>query len=353
MAEKSVLDEVPEGGTVNLQTFAVTKTDASGRFEIKLPKALDSRYVGDDGSVDLRILASDRKNSVMWQYTATRPKKTTATKSDKAIWSTAKSDAAKQSQPADLRFDLSPTSPQAFDAHDDPAGWVTDNSAKLTKDAAASARSTVLLPHSAANLGASNTAAPCGQAKGTLYTQNPERFAVVSTWSGAKGTVYQSQSVSHTLGLGIQVDGPSGAWKPNGTASINLTKGAGAQLPGVVDATVGNEVNYRLWIGTGDCAKISEIRPESTYAFLSIAERHGHVAYTHCSTAFHGATYWKDSGKNLTYGAGVALGWMNVSAQSGWNGNTKIEWVVTQDSKLCGSASTGWASSPDMSADKL
>lgn len=351
--KKADLDKVPEGGRVNLKTVVVTKTDSGGHFRFRLPDGLDSRYVGDDGSVDLRVVASDSKNAVMWQYTATRGKSPSVARSGHRVWSTAKSDAGGEARPADLRFDLTPSSPQAYDANDDPAEWVTDDGARLTRSAASDARSTVLLPSSSVRSSASG-AGPltCGETKGTLYTGNPELFAVVSAWSGAKGTVYQSQSVSHTLGLGIQVDGPTGEWTQNGTASLTLTQGAGAQLPGVADASVGNQVNYRLWYGTGDCFKISETRPESTYAFLSIAEYHAHVSYTaSCSTAFHGGTYWKDSGKNVTFGAGIDVGWMSLSAQSGWTGDTKIEWVITQDSKLCGSTSQGWASSPEMSSD--
>ncbi|MGI5227124.1 hypothetical protein [Actinoallomurus sp. CA-142502] len=348
---RSELDKIiHEGGKVALPTVAVTRTDTSGHFSFRLPDGIDSRYVGDDGKVDLRIVASDSKNAVTWQYTATHGASSSAARSGHRVWSTAKSDAGGDARPADLRFDLSPSSPQAYDATDDPAEWVTNSGTKLTRSAASHARSTVLLPHTSVRSSTSN-AEPCVLEPSTLYTQNPERFAVVSAWSGAKGTVYQSQSVSHTLGIGIQVDGQSGAWTQNGTESINLTQGSGATLPGVADATVGNEVNYRYYRGTLNCVNTSYVEPESTYAFLSIAERHAHVSYTACAAAFHGATYWKDTAKNVTYGAGLELGWMSLSAQSGWTSDTKIEWVITQDSKLCGSTSSGWASSPEMNSD--
>jgi hypothetical protein len=59
---------------------------------------------------------------------------------------------------------------------------------------------------------------------------------------------------------------------------------------------------------------------------------------------------WKLKARNVTYSGGVDAGPINVSAQSGWNVETKIGWEMTKRTKICGSSSDGWVQSASIDA---
>lgn len=126
----------------------------------------------------------------------------------------------------------------------------------------------------------------------------------------------------------------------SGTSTISLN--ASASRGGVIDATAWNKSNYREYIYS--CRPGYELRPISVNSLLFQWTFWPHEIYATCTT-YTGGTYTKGNGTNVTYSTGVNLGSGSVSAQSGWNSDTKVSWTVTKKTKLCGSSSVGWVSS--------
>jgi hypothetical protein len=157
--------------------------------------------------------------------------------------------------------------------------------------------------------------------------------------------------VDHTLGVGYGVSGGNGGWSQSGTKAISLA--AGAERGGVADATVWNKINYRDlgWTNLPECHNMAIRRlPISVHSLLTNFTYARHVNFAYCTPNYTGGTYWKIRGRNVTYGGGVDIGPINVSAQSGYNRESKIAWTVTRRTSICGSTPEGWAESPQASA---
>jgi hypothetical protein len=159
---------------------------------------------------------------------------------------------------------------------------------------------------------------------GWHYGRN-EAFLNAWGWSGALATVSQVNGVDHTLGVGVSHNGPHGSFSPSGTNSISLA--AGGERGGVADATVWNRVNYRDMRWT--CNATVERRPINVYGVLTNFTYKPHVSFGNC-VVYTGGTYWKSRGRNVSYGAGTDMGPISVSAQSGYNSESKLAWTVTR-----------------------
>jgi len=174
-----------------------------------------------------------------------------------------------------------------------------------------------------------------------------ERYAALYAWSGAHGSIKESNGAAHTLGVGYQVG--SGGWSQNGTAGLSESSGSGASRSGVIDAWVHNRVNYRAYSVTCQGSTFHTRKAMSTYALLSSYTYAPHVTWGSC-TRYTGGTYWKARGTNATIGGGVNLGFVSLTAQAGWNTDTEIAWTVTRGTKICGSSSAGWSASSQAEA---
>jgi hypothetical protein len=173
-----------------------------------------------------------------------------------------------------------------------------------------------------------------------------EHFATIYGWSGATGTMDFDTGSNHALGIGV---GSGTSWRQSGTASIGTS--SGATVGNIADANVVNKVNYRDYYSS--CSANTTRKPVSFYALLPSGSftRASDVNYTTgCSYYYPGGLTWKSNVSNYTYSGGVDIGPVNVSAQSGWNTATKMTYNVTSRSKICGSTSAGWLSSPGASS---
>ncbi|WP_353510926.1 hypothetical protein [Intrasporangium sp.] len=164
-------------------------------------------------------------------------------------------------------------------------------------------------------------------------------------WSGALATVIQKNGNDHTLGIGFSSTGSNSGFKQSGTQSTNMAPSASRS--GVADTYVWNKVNYRDYYSS--CSPSVTRKPYSVNALLSNFTYTPHVTWSTCTT-YRGGTYTKYQGTNVTYGAGLDIGPINVSAQSGWKSNTEIAWTVTKRTTLCANSASGWVSSSLASA---
>jgi len=180
----------------------------------------------------------------------------------------------------------------------------------------------------------------CVTSASTIHYGLPEYFMQAYAWSGAYATVVQKYGNDHTLGIAYSATGSDASFKQSGSISTNMA--ASASRSGVADAYVWNKVNYRDYVSS--CSASKTRKPYSVNALLTNFTYSAHPSWSTCQT-YSGGTYTKSQGTNVTYSAGMDIGPINVSAQSGWNSNTEITWTVTSRTKLCGNSSAGWVSS--------
>jgi hypothetical protein len=327
-----------DGDVASTRIVARRKTDRDGRFEIPLdPTELAAEQVGADGRVNMGLVVADEDREVRWNFTATRGG--SGATAAGTVWSVMAADLAEHPRHADGRIDLG-SQPTANESADPPGQWFSEDGASLSStsprpDAAAvGPRSDLFSP-----------AAPCVAQWGDWHYGRNEAFLNVWAWSGALATVSHVNGVDHTLGVGVSHNGSHGSFRQSGTGSISLA--AGGERGGAADATVWNRINYRDLRWT--CSATVERRPINVYGVLTNFTYKPHVSFGAC-TPYTGGIYWKTRGRNVTYGAGMDMGPISVSAQSGHNSESKTAWTVRRRTKLCGSTAVGWASAPQASA---
>ena len=348
---QSELQKLSKGDIVATLPIAATKTTADGRFSLRIdPDTLPLAYRGSDGRTDIQLIAADSTSELEWNFTAFH-NGDAASAARGATWST--NAPGKVSGVTELTMDLA-TADVQDSSH--PASELRDqNDQRLAGASLARSQRGLLRPRNRdvddalyrlraadGNVAMSPAVLPqdiCQNTVGSTYSGLSEYFLKAYAWSGALATVSQSYGVDHTLGIGVRSNS-SGAWSTSGTSTISLN--ASGSRGGVADATVYNRVNYRDYSNT--CWASTQRKPIGVYSLLSSFTYAPHVTWSAC-TIYTGGTYTKTAGTNSTYGSGVNLGPIGVSAQSGFNSESKIAWTVTARTKLCGSSSLGWVSS--------
>jgi len=323
-----ILATLPAGAAVATLPVATVNSDSTGRFSIQ-PTAVPADYRDPEGTTNYELSVADGTRSVLWNLSLTFTNGATGGR-----WTTAGEPSASQGPGTSLRFDLGVHSgvgidlPSAMTSQTAPADDVVQTGFTAVP--------------------AQSVAPACcvcvWAATNNWYYNRPEKFMAAYAWSGAKVTVTQVNGTDHQLGIGYQVSG--GNWSQSGTMNLDESSGGGAEVAGFINKYIYNAVNYRDWVNS--CGA-TQRRPASTYAFISSTTSASHPTWSYCTTYTSG-TFWKTSGTNVTYSAGVNIIVLSVSAQSGWNTSTKEAWVVTSATKLCGSTSQGWVSSPQAEA---
>lgn len=345
------------------------RTGSDGRFGVPLdPGALPAQYVGPRGQVDLQVVAADATTQVDWFMSAVRAERASLPVGvpRRVGWTTQTALRADSTGPEQVTLDLGAGT---ADTVSDPVarqvgpdghalGTVQQSagaagSDPVPKTLAVSPRNAAVLARPLATTVAGRGSVPALPAE---VCQNyvlrdvrnrPEVFARVFAWKGAKGIVDLNDDSDHQLGVAVA---SSGKWSSSGTKKISTS--AGATVKNVVDAQALNKVNYRDYGNT--CYPSTSVwrRPLSFYALIPGREFRyaGHVKYKYCNPYAPGQSLWKKHGRNTTYSAGVDAGPINVSAQSGWNTETKISWDITKNTQICGSSSKGWVQSASLDA---
>ena len=172
-----------------------------------------------------------------------------------------------------------------------------------------------------------------------------EVFARLIADDYAPASMFQSVGTDHSLGIAVK-GGMSPSWTAGGTVKRALA-GEGADPFFVGSYTVWNRVNYRDFLDLCDGTWYRQ--PNGTYDILARYLNTGTPNWPYCAHKTQLGTYSKYDGKNATYSGGVDVGPIAVSAQSGWNQETKITWKVvnSRGTLLCGSEPLGWVSAKE------
>lgn len=253
----------------------------------------------------------------------------------------------------DLRVDLG-SDPGAMDSSNPPSQWATVEPGRLTpSELLKTPKSAVTQPVQTAMSAVSDAATVPMVGCSGYWTENwkygvSEAFANTWSWTGALVTFYESISTSHTLGIVAQ--STSGSLTQGGTMNFSISGGSARTAPGLWDNQVNNQVNYRQQFLS--CVPGWTWYPVSTASLLYpiLGWSHSlHPIWTTCAVYANG-TAEKSSGTNVTMGTGVSFPGLSVSAQSGWTTSVKETLNFAQNSRLCGSTSQGWVTSPQVEA---
>ena len=338
------LAQLGNGGRVDMSLIQSGSLSGGG-FSVRMdPAHMPQGVIAGNGHVDLRVVVTDGDREAAWD---------TSVSSQNGRWNTTRAHTARLTGVDQVTLNLaSETAELASDPRDKQIGQGATSVGAARKAGGQLKGSEKTLTVKRAGSGYFRRSgivnAPtetCVTSAGTWHYGLREHFAKVFGWSGAKGTMDFDTGSSHTLGVGV--DGGSG-FRQSGTASIATS--SGATVTGIADANVLNRVNYRDYISS--CGYTTR-KPMGFYAILPSGDftYAGDTNYTTgCSYYYPGGTPWKSSVTNYTYSAGVDIGPVNVSAQSGWNTATKMTYNVTSRSKICGSSSAGWLSSSGASS---
>jgi hypothetical protein len=339
--------KVGEKAPVLIVDYATTGPD--GRFAIALlPELVDESYRELDGSVSVQIWLVHDGREVPWNFSALPP----SVKDGSGNWST---EALRQSESKlneALQVDFEIGTRANVTQSDDPAtSWVGSDSA-FSSERSPFATIDGGVPVALAT-STCWAAVPVG---GTWLYNNRERFMAVYGWTGAMAKISQavSSSSTHTVGIGYKPN--VGSWSVNGSVTQTISTSSSQTVTGITNAFIHNSINYRRW----NCSEANdntaiigtEIRPAGFYDIFNEPHTSAlHVSYTlGCVPKSAGTSIIKTQGTNQTFSAGVTTPLMNLSARSGFNQGTRLEFNVTAPSKVCGNSSQGWlaASSIDV-----
>ncbi len=76
-----------------------------------------------------------------------------------------------------------------------------------------------------------------------------------------------------------------------------------------------------------------------------------HRSLSNCSSCYSQVVMWKHQEANVTFGSGVSLPLVNVSAQSAGNTSTKLCRDLMANGRVCGS-NVGWATAREVDTRK-
>ena len=286
-----------QGATVPMLALPGTVTNSQGIYHVQVPwDSLPAKYFDSLGGVDLTLSADNGKPAADWELPALPPTGSIqiASSSQSSHRFVSPTTAVPGKSAARIDFELG-THPKVYDARSATLKTIAKMSG-IGKDGRISI-STVPSRRSRAN----------------------------------------SDGNAHTLGIAYKAG--TGDWTQNGTNTLSESS----------STMLGNRVNLRDFeTSCGGAPAVNVRKAISTFAQLSDFKFAPHPSYpeANCSPIYHSGTFYKSSGKNSTYSAGLDAGPISVSAQAGWNSDTKLTWKVNKPSRFCGSTSSGPAASP-------
>lgn len=167
----------------------------------------------------------------------------------------------------------------------------------------------------------------------------PEHFVNVYDDGSTSAHIAEGASSTHTMGIALST---GSSWKQSGTASISRSASVKATS---ADRTHSwgywNKVNYRQFL---DSCIGTYRKPVGFYDIIS-ADIDGSVQYAFftnsCGQKAKGDTWDTGGATAATFGGGVSVAGITVSAQSGYSSDVNIHMVFLQGGSVRGSANSG------------
>lgn len=338
--ENEVLANLTTGESASMHLVGTTSTRADGSFSVPVdPADLPDWVLNDQARADLEVVVADSSRQIAFDFTVEAvPAAQRSTES--RTWTVLAGETAPGRQTApNMRFDLGHGI--AYEVANDPARWVDKRGREYGQARRNEAAQVSVDPRSrqtdqVAGGGDFTTMETCSMVAGQSHPDRPEHFLNVYAWSGAKGTVIQTTGVDHTLGVGVT---SGNGWSASGTRTVSFS--AAATQGSIVDSSVWNRVNYRDY---SDSCTSSVKRLPIGYSDL-LSNDWAQVAHTnhtaYCTIKYPDASWQTGSAENRTFGGGVDIGPINVSAQSGYDNGMDLKFTFNSKSKICGNNSQG------------
>lgn len=343
---QSVLESLGDEQKVESQVVATTQTDASGDFTVQLDSSsLPKDLVSETGQVDVDVIVADK------EHEAERSLSLLATPDG---WTSAEVVAAavETVSPVDLQFDLGTGAFQSSavsetDLAADPDLLSDEEGQALAPADAPGFDATSVVDRGRIDTllserGSQSGITPMDEcypiATSTYQSQRPESFVIAQGVLNARARVTQGSGTSHSLGVAVTF---GNGWK--GSGSTTKSTSSTASQGGIATARrYYNRVKYRYYRNSCGAAFGHYWRPYSIQELVAGYVLVSRLSYSRCNTYDAGYSWTKNSGRNTTYGTGVDLAQVNVSAQSGYNSDTSLSFgEFTGRAKLCWSSSAG------------
>lgn len=231
-----------------------------------------------------------------------------------------------------------------------PTKWLTNNGNKVSATASHQQTRTVstkvspklrLLAASVAANDDDSLGAGCYLVPLDKYYGRPEHFVNVYDDGSADAHVAQDNTATHTLGVGIH--GADGVWAPSGTASISRSAGTSA-------VSTDRQHSWGYWnkVNVQDfhniCTLKTSRKPIGFYDILS-ADIDGSVQYqfynNSCGEKAKGDTWNTEQATATTFSAGLDIGPISVSAQTGYGTDENVHYKFLQHGSIRGTSSSG------------
>lgn len=343
---QTILESLGDDQRVETQVVATSKSDNSGAFSVTLdPASLPKELVSETGQVDVDVIVADKEHEA---------ERSLSLLAGADGWTSAEvvASATDAANPVDLDFDLSTGAFQssaisAADLAADPELLSDEEGQALSPADAPGFDTTPLTDRGRIDTilqerGTASGITPMEECyaigTSTYQSQRAESFVVAQGVTNAKVKVTQGSGTSHSLGVAVNF---GGGWK--GSGSTSKTTSSSASQGGIATARrYYNRVKYRYYTNSCGVSYGYRWRPYSIQELVAGYVLVSRLSYSRCNTYEAEYTYVKNKGRNTTYGTGVDLAQVNVSAQSGYNSDTSIAWPdFTGRAKLCWSSSAG------------
>lgn len=180
---------------------------------------------------------------------------------------------------------------------------------------------------------------PCRGTAGRWLPDREEHFLNVWAWRGAKATVTESTGSTHTLGVGVRTG--SGPWTFAGHSEETWSHDMTVSTPPISNnRAVGNAVNYRIFrLRCGASWFQTSVRSMGIDALLPsrfIHRKIRPIRFRHCVSYDAGQAIQIHDSANVTYGGGVDLGFVSLSAHASLTDSTQEIFIPTRRTWICG-----------------
>ncbi len=328
-------DTTPAGGTVPTLTLATTRTSVNGAYSLKPNLAsVPTAYREHDGTVNVDVDAESGPSIQTFSLPVAAAGTQGAQDSGTAVAGT---------RAAAIKFDtLQHTVTTSVGA---AASAVT-----ATPDtAAAAARSTITSPAVSPDGGRRGGSNGClSWTKVKQYPLRKEVFMNLYAWSGASGTVDETSSSKHSLGVGTAVTG--GAWSAEGDVTKETNLEAGATRTHTHHLQLGNSMEIGHYVRKCHVVRKIYYDHEQRAMYFDALQDHmstintsPFIPYSYC-VSYSSGDYRKKVGSNITFNGGLDGPFINVKANAQYSSETNVTFHIKSLTFLCGS-NTYWATS--------
>jgi hypothetical protein len=320
-------------GTVAQMQQLDTVVTASSRYRIRIPAAsVAADHLSPDGSIDFRLVISDGNSAQIQEITARPglPANVESVNLGTRPLSTAERNPAEAAQP--VTFDAAHLVPGLTRS----AVEAAPPNADVTRFARP-ARTQVSVDGELAGALPAVPTLGCYVVSGAQHGPYNETFTRVYGTASVKGSVDQQAGSSHTISVAVK---GLGAWGASGTKTVSTTAGWYTDFV-IVDAAVYNKV-YQQYFYTkcntsGSWETVATQSKPTTFHSGPYFYHTPHANYTNCTTGYQGTTYTRSSNRQGAIVGGMDLPFIKVSAQSGWDAATLIQYRFFSPGRICGS----------------